>query len=197
MRRARRLALEALEDRCTPAIMGIPWIDPQHLTLSFVPDGTTAGASGSTLQQALATEAPSGSGTLAILQAFQTWAVLGNVNIGLVGDGGQALGAIGAVQGDPRFGDIRFGGYAFLGDTTTLADTTYPPPNGQTAAGDVQINTAMDFNNGSAYDLFGTARVGLPTWWHDRIGMAAPPDAPAPIARHRTLVPLLAHALCR
>ena len=53
------------------------------------------------------------------------------------------------------------------------------------------------FVSGSAYDLFGTARVGLPAWWHDRIGMTAPPDAPPPIARHRTLTPLLAHALCR
>jgi 2-haloalkanoic acid dehalogenase type II len=63
-----------------------------------------------------------------------------------------------------------------------------------------ELHVAADrclFVAGSAYDLFGTARVGLPTWWHDRIGMAAPPDAPAPIARHRTLVPLLAHALCR
>ncbi len=51
------------------------------------------------------------------------------------------------------------------------------------------------FVAGSAYDLFGTARVGPPTWWHDRIGMAPPPDAPAPVARHRTLTPLVAHAL--
>jgi 2-haloalkanoic acid dehalogenase type II len=51
------------------------------------------------------------------------------------------------------------------------------------------------FVAGSAYDLFGTARIGLPTWWHDRIGMTAPPDAPAPIARHRTLTPLVAHVL--
>ena len=51
------------------------------------------------------------------------------------------------------------------------------------------------FVAGSAYDLFGTARVGLPTWWHDRIGMTAPAEAPAPIAHHRTLAPLLAHAL--
>ena len=34
-------------------------------------------------------------------------------------------------------------------------------------------------------------------WWHDRIGMTAPPDAPAPIARHPTLAPLLVHALSR
>jgi 2-haloacid dehalogenase len=51
------------------------------------------------------------------------------------------------------------------------------------------------FVAGSAYDLSGTARVGLPTWWHDRIGMTAPPDAPAPIAHQRTLTPLLAHVL--
>jgi 2-haloalkanoic acid dehalogenase type II len=47
------------------------------------------------------------------------------------------------------------------------------------------------FVAGSAFDLFGTARVGLPTWWHDRIGMALPPGAPPPLDRHATLAPLL------
>jgi 2-haloacid dehalogenase len=51
------------------------------------------------------------------------------------------------------------------------------------------------FVAGSAYDLIGTARVGLPTWWHDRIGMAALPNAPAPMARHPTLAPLVEHVL--
>jgi 2-haloacid dehalogenase len=51
------------------------------------------------------------------------------------------------------------------------------------------------FVAGSAYDLPGTARIGLPTWWHDRIGMTAPPDAPAQIAHHRTLTPLPEHVL--
>ena len=51
------------------------------------------------------------------------------------------------------------------------------------------------FVAGSAYDLFGTARVGMPTWWHDRIGMTVAPDTPSPIAHHRTLTPLLTHAL--
>jgi 2-haloalkanoic acid dehalogenase type II len=46
------------------------------------------------------------------------------------------------------------------------------------------------FVAGSAYDLIGTARVGLPAWWHDRIGMTPPPDVPQPIAHHRTLTPL-------
>jgi 2-haloalkanoic acid dehalogenase type II len=47
------------------------------------------------------------------------------------------------------------------------------------------------FVAGSAYDLFGTSRVGLSTYWHDRIGMTPPPHAPRPIARQRSLYPLL------
>ena len=37
------------------------------------------------------------------------------------------------------------------------------------------------FVAGSAYDLFGTAGVGLPTWWHNRVDMIAPEGAPAPL----------------
>lgn len=44
---------------------------------------------------------------------------------------------------------------------------------------------------GSAYDLFGAHRLGLPTYWHDRVGMTPPPDAPTPMAHHRSLYPLL------
>ncbi len=48
------------------------------------------------------------------------------------------------------------------------------------------------FLAGSAYDLFGAAAIGLPTYWHDRIGMTPPEGAPPPLAHHRTLRPLLA-----
>src|SRR5262249_43028282 len=37
------------------------------------------------------------------------------------------------------------------------------------------------FVAGSAYDLFGAATVGLPVFWHDRIGMAIPDGAPPPL----------------
>jgi 2-haloalkanoic acid dehalogenase type II len=47
------------------------------------------------------------------------------------------------------------------------------------------------FVAGSVYDLFGTSKIGLPTYWHDRIGMTPPFNAPEPIARHRSLYPLL------
>jgi 2-haloalkanoic acid dehalogenase type II len=51
------------------------------------------------------------------------------------------------------------------------------------------------FVAGSAYDLFGTSRLGLPTYWHDRVGMTPPGSAPPPLAHERTLAPLRAFVL--
>ena len=48
------------------------------------------------------------------------------------------------------------------------------------------------FVAGSAYDLFGAAAVGMPVYWHDRIGMELPFSAPPPLARHGSLHPLAA-----
>lgn len=48
------------------------------------------------------------------------------------------------------------------------------------------------FVAGSAYDLIGTAAVGLPTYWHDRIGMTAP-EGQRPLAHERTLQALPIH----
>lgn len=43
------------------------------------------------------------------------------------------------------------------------------------------------FVAGSAYDLFGTQKVGLPTFWHNRIGLDAPAGAPDPFIVRPTL----------
>lgn len=43
------------------------------------------------------------------------------------------------------------------------------------------------FVAGSAYDLIGASRVGLAIWWHDRIGMEKPPDAPEQLVHTRGL----------
>lgn len=43
------------------------------------------------------------------------------------------------------------------------------------------------FVAGSAFDLVGTAAVGLRALWHNRAGLARPPEAPAPFAERRTL----------
>ncbi len=45
----------------------------------------------------------------------------------------------------------------------------------------------VTFVAGSGFDLIGTAAVGLKTLWHNRAGIAKPPQAPAPHAEARTL----------
>ncbi len=46
------------------------------------------------------------------------------------------------------------------------------------------------FVAGSPYDLFGTAKLGIAAYWHDRKRMTAPTDAPAPLRREPSLTPL-------
>jgi hypothetical protein len=153
------LHLEPLENRLTPATFGWPWLDPQHLTLSFVPDGSLVGTAASNLGQTLndPTSGSSAAWQLEVLRAFQTWAVLGNVNIGLVPDGGQALGSAGLAEGDPRFGDIRVAGRPLSPEV--VASGSPFKLNGSTWGGDLVFNTQYPFGiqKAGAYDLFSVA----------------------------------------
>ncbi len=51
------------------------------------------------------------------------------------------------------------------------------------------------FVAGSGFDLFGTQRCGLDTYWHNRAGLRAPPGAPPPLAESPFLDDLPALAL--
>src|SRR5690606_14970847 len=88
---------------------------------------------------------------------FQTWAMHANINIGLVGDGGQALGSVGAVQGDARFGDFRIA--AALLSPELLGSATPFSFTGTTLSGDLVLNSAAPFsmNGGTPYDLYSVA----------------------------------------
>ena len=44
---------------------------------------------------------------------------------------------------------------------------------------------------GSPYDLYGAKSLGMDAYWHNRVGLPAPPDLPKPLAESRTLRPLL------
>lgn len=154
MARSRPLQVEQLEDRLTPSQFGIAWPDPQHLTLSFVPDGTTAVGQTKTsaLFQTLDAQMPREVWQSAILKAFQTWAVNANINIGVVTDNGSARGSAGAPQGDSRFGDVRIGTYPMT--TSALAVASPFDVLAGTWSGDVSLNPAYRFGSGSGYDLF-------------------------------------------
>jgi len=47
------------------------------------------------------------------------------------------------------------------------------------------------FVAGSGYDLFGTAAVGLDTYWHNRVGLPAPQGAPSAMIVSSEIEPLL------
>jgi 2-haloalkanoic acid dehalogenase type II len=48
------------------------------------------------------------------------------------------------------------------------------------------------FVAGSGFDLVGTARVGLDTYWHNRVGLKRPDAAPPPLYESRSLEGILA-----
>lgn len=154
-----RLALAALEERSLlTSAFGIPWPDPNHLTLSFAPDGTATPYGPSALSQTLSQATPYASWQREVLRAFQTWAVNANINIGLIPDGGQPLGTVGAVQGDTRFGDVRISAAPM--SPTTVADASPFSWSGTTLSGDVTFNANDAFRVGnfaSAYDIFSVA----------------------------------------
>jgi hypothetical protein len=142
--------VELLEDRTAPATFGIPWQDPSHLTLSFVPDSTSIGGHTSNLFSALNSvfQTPA-AWQSEIVQAFQTWAVYANISVGLVSDSGAPLGVAGRSQGDPRFGDIRIGAQQ---TSSGLAIAVPPDPYfSGTLAGDVLLNSSFAFNSGNLF----------------------------------------------
>jgi 2-haloacid dehalogenase len=47
------------------------------------------------------------------------------------------------------------------------------------------------FVAGSAFDLIGTAAVGLRTYWHNRVGLTRPDNVPPPDCESATLDRLL------
>jgi hypothetical protein len=149
--RSRRLLLEALEDRCVPATFGDPWPDAPHLTLSFAPDGTSVSGQTSNLFATLNALEPTAAWQLDVLRAFQTWAVQANINIGLVSDGGQALGISGRPQGDSRFGDIRLAGANLLSSSEPAFAAPFDPTAG-TNSGDILL-VSPDWTPNS-YDLY-------------------------------------------
>lgn len=47
------------------------------------------------------------------------------------------------------------------------------------------------FVAGSGFDLIGTSKVGLDTYWHNRVGLQRPAGAPAPMRESRSLAALV------
>src|SRR5262245_13978515 len=152
-----RLIFEQLEDRTVPANWGVAWPGADHLKVSFVPDGTLVDGSPSGLFQQFDGQTANGAWKTEILRALQTWAVNANINLGLVSDGGQAIGSAGPAQGSPNFGDIRVASRPMGTDVVALT-SPFDVSTG-TRSGDMIFNSASALGVGSEapYDLFTVA----------------------------------------
>src|SRR4051794_19253972 len=107
-----RPEVEPLEDRfLLYATTGGKWTKPIRVTYSFVPDGTSVGGIPSNLQQTLNARSATATWPQQFSRAVAAWQKVANVNFVQVTDDGSPIGVSGAQQGDPRFGDIRIGGY--------------------------------------------------------------------------------------
>lgn len=159
-RRLRPWLSEVLEDRQLLATTGVDyvlsgykWSNPSRITYSIAPDGVTWISGKNTIDAAFDAKFGAGRWEREIARALATWQAAANINIVPVADARYDVNALGASQGDSRFGDIRIGGVA-MGEQKILAQSYYPPPQGTTAGGDVEINLSMNYGIGKDFDLF-------------------------------------------
>ncbi|HSJ87916.1 MAG TPA: matrixin family metalloprotease [Anaerolineales bacterium] len=92
-----------------------------------------------------------------IQNAFAAWQAVANIQFVQVNDNGAAFNAAGAT------GDIRIGAHAFDGPSGTLAHAYYPPPNGNSAAGDLHFDSAENWScttNGTDIAIVALHEIG-------------------------------------
>jgi hypothetical protein len=130
-------------------LSGYVWANP-NVSVSFMPDGTLiAGSYPSNLLALYNAAYPQATWQRQVAIALQSWADVSNLNFHFVSDDGSPQGTPGLAQGDPRFGDIRIGGYDMGSGILGLGWN----PGSTTTAGDVELNTASAFLIGSIPDL--------------------------------------------
>jgi 2-haloacid dehalogenase len=91
-----------------------------------------------------------------------------------------------------RLGRIAAGcvGVDFDAIVTAERAGSYKPEPGPYLLGIKELNVERQraiFVAGSAFDLVGTAKVGMPTYWHDKSGMPMPKGVPPPLAHETSL----------
>jgi hypothetical protein len=153
MARSRRLTLELLEDRTTPAVFGVPWSGSSHLTLSFAPDGTQIAGKTSSLFATLDAHQPTAAWQADVARAVQTWTVTTNLDVGIVQDDGQPFGTSGSGEGGPRVGEIRLGAVPLSPGVLAVAVPHDPYLSGSWS-GDIVLNSTINFTQPQS-DLYG------------------------------------------
>ena len=103
-------APEPLEGRRVPAQFGVPWHDADHLTLSFVPDGTPVGGRPATCSGRSTPERRRPTGSARSSGRSRPGRSQADINFAAGAPTAASRSATpGPDQHDPRFGDIRIG----------------------------------------------------------------------------------------
>jgi 2-haloacid dehalogenase len=110
-------------------------------------------------------------------------ALSGALPLGIVTNCSERLGRIAATRTGADFAVIV---------TAESAGFYKPDPHPYRLALDTLGSTPERclFVAGSPYDLVGTSKLGLPTYWHDRTGFSPPPGTLPPLWHEKTLTPL-------
>lgn len=136
----------------TPGKWGSPILGTgASITYSFMPDGTDCAAefSGCSIS-AFDTFMPLGWESQ-VTAAFAAWSAVADMTFTEVADDGAAFNA------PTTSGDIRFGGHPFDGPSGALAHGFFPPANGDTAAGDIHLDSSETWDlsfAGSGFSIF-------------------------------------------
>lgn len=158
-KRNRRLPLpsvrtaEPLEARCVLSASAFGLGNTAAVTLSFAPDGTDIMDQPSGLFAKFDSIANRSVWQQAILDAFQTWAIHTNADVGLVSDDGNSFGSEGETQSSNRFGDVRIGAMP-MGPGVMALSMPQDIVSG-TWVGDVIFNTNANF--ATVDDIFAVA----------------------------------------
>ena len=124
---------------------------------------------------------------------LEPWPEVGEVLGALRGDG-LSLGVVTNCSEELGATAVKCVGIAFDVIVTAERAGHYKPDPGPYKMALAELGITADrclFVAGSPYDLFGTSKVGLPAYWHNRLDMPLPPNAPAPLEHHSSLYPLL------
>ncbi len=128
-----------------------------RLTVSFAPDGTSIFDQSNRLFSAFAFS-PSQLQN-AVLEAFETWAINGNLDVGLVADSGLPFGTPGKSFGDERFGDVRVGAISLPADVNAIAIGQDDFVAG-TWAGDILFNSNAQFKDANQFFAVALHEIG-------------------------------------
>lgn len=147
---------DALPESGDFVLQGNTW-SSSTISYSFMATGTSTGAEAGhgPSFSALADFMPAGWKS-EIEAAFDSWEAVAGLNFVEVADDGVAWNT----SPTTGHGDIRFGGATFDGPNGTLAHGYYPPPNGNTAAGDIHFDIAETWKigfGGGGFDIFQVA----------------------------------------